>query len=230
MSWPVVGRLPQPGGRTGRPVGKEAMFDLDPAVIGIRVLVMIVAFTIHELAHAVVADRLGDPTPRRMGRLTLNPAAHLHPVGSLMLLLVGFGWARPVPVNPLNLRGDRHASMALVAAAGPLSNVALAMLAALPLRLATVAPLAEAFLAEFIFINLALAFFNIIPIPPLDGFKVLLGGLPARAAEQLQPMEQFGFLIVIAVIYGVPGFTTVLVVRPALALLALLTGRPELMW
>ncbi len=210
------------------------MSDLDPAIIGIRILVMVVAFSVHELAHAVVADRLGDPTPRRMGRLTLNPAAHLHPIGSLMLLLVGFGWARPVPVNPLNLRGERHASMALVAAAGPLSNVGLALLAAIPLRLALAssagpAALLQAFLAEFIYINLALAFFNVLPIPPLDGFKILLGGLPPRKAEGLQPMEQFGFLIVIAVVYTVPGFTAVLVVRPALALLGLLSGRPDLM-
>ena len=199
-------------------------------LIATRFLVMVVAFTIHELAHAVVADRLGDPTPRRMGRLTLNPVAHLHPIGSLMLLLVGFGWAKPVLVNPLNLRGDRHAAMALVAAAGPLSNVALALLAVLPLRLVAPGSAAGAFLAEFVFINLALAFFNIIPIPPLDGFKVLLGGLPPRAAEQLQPLEQFGFILVIAVVYGVPGFTSMLVVRPALALLALLSGRPELGW
>lgn len=199
-------------------------------LIATRFLVMVVAFTIHELAHAVVADRLGDPTPRRMGRLTLNPVAHLHPIGSLMLLLVGFGWAKPVLVNPLNLRGDRHAAMALVAAAGPLSNVALALLAVLPLRLVAPGSVAGAFLAEFVFINLALAFFNIIPIPPLDGFKVLLGGLPPRAAEQLQPLEQFGFILVIAVVYGVPGFTSMLVVRPALALLALLSGRPELGW
>lgn len=210
------------------------MSDLDPAIIGIRILVMVVAFSVHELAHAVVADRLGDPTPRRMGRLTLNPAAHLHPIGSLMLLLVGFGWARPVLVNPLNLRGERHASMALVAAAGPLSNVVLALLGVIPLRLALAssagpAVLLQAFLAEFIYINLALAFFNIIPIPPLDGFKILLGGLPPRKAEGLQPMEQFGFLIVITVVFAVPGFTDILVVRPALALLALLSGRPEFM-
>lgn len=206
------------------------MLTLDPAVIVVRAVVMVIAFTIHELAHAVVADRLGDPTPRRMGRLTLNPLAHLHPVGSLMLLLVGFGWARPVLVNPFNLRGERHTSMALVAAAGPLSNVALAGLGVLPLRAAAAGSLSEAVVAEFVFINLALAFFNIIPVPPLDGFKVLLGGLPARAAEQLQPMEQFGFVIVVAIVYGVPGFTTALVVRPALALLALLSGRPELGW
>lgn len=199
-------------------------------LIATRFLVMVVAFTLHEFAHAFVADRLGDPTPRRMGRLTLNPMVHLHPIGSLMLLLVGFGWAKPVLVNPLNLRGDRHASMALVAAAGPLSNVALAMLAVLPLRAVAPGTVGEAFLAEFVFINLALAFFNIIPIPPLDGFKVLLGGLPPRAAEQLQPLEQFGFILVIAVVYGVPGFTSMLVVRPALSLLALLSGRPELGW
>lgn len=213
------------------------MLDLSPTLIVMRLIVLVVAFTIHELAHAVVADRLGDPTPRRMGRLTLNPLAHLHPIGSLMVVLVGFGWAKPVLVNPLNLRGERHAAMALVAAAGPLSNVALAVLATIPLRLALAAPATSlttaflpALLTEFVYINLALAFFNLIPIPPLDGFKILLGGLPPRTAEQLQPMEQFGFILIIAIVYAAPGLTELLVIRPALALLALLSGRSDLMW
>ncbi len=210
------------------------MLDLTPTLLVMRLIVLVVAFTVHELSHAVVADRLGDPTPRRMGRITLNPVAHLDPVGSLMLLLVGLGWARPVLVNPLNLRGDRQTAMALVAAAGPLSNLALAVLGAIPLRLVLATGAATGFLPglliEFVYINLALAFFNLIPIPPLDGFKILLGGLPPRLAEQVRPLEQFGFIMLIAIVYAAPGLTTFLVVRPALALLALLSGRSDLMW
>jgi Zn-dependent protease len=103
------------------------MFGLDLDTIIARAIVLLVAFTIHELAHAVTADYLGDPTPRRMGRITLNPLAHLDPFGTIMLLLSGFGWAKPVMVNPLNMRGNYRTSMAIVAVAGPLSNVVMAV-------------------------------------------------------------------------------------------------------
>ncbi len=212
------------------------MLDLNPPALVARIVVLIVAFTIHELAHAIVADRLGDPTPRRMGRLTLNPIAHIDPIGGLMLLVTGFGWARPVLINPCNLRGDARTSLALIAAAGPLSNVALALLGVVPLRLALAAApglqpsFFQSFWLEFCFLNWGLAFFNVLPIPPLDGFKILMGGLPARAAENLRPLEQFGFLILIAIVFAAPSLTRLLVWQPAVNVLSLLLGDTAMVW
>lgn len=175
---------------------------------------MLIAFTVHELAHAVTADRLGDPTPRRQGRITLNPLAHLDPIGTLMLLISGFGWAKPVMVQPAYLRGNPRTSMGIVAAAGPLSNLLMAIVAAIPLRLglvdmsvgssSAVLPSLSFLLFQFIFINLILLFFNLIPIPPLDGFKILTAVLPAEMAYQLRPLEQYGFLILLLAIFILP--------------------------
>ena len=114
------------------------MLGLDMATLIARAIVLLVAFTIHELAHAVTADRMGDPTPRRMGRITLNPLAHLDPIGTILLLVSGFGWAKPVMVNPMNLRGNPRTGMAIVAAAGPISNVIMAVSFALPFQLGLV--------------------------------------------------------------------------------------------
>jgi len=189
------------------------MFGTSVATLVARAIVLLVAFTIHELAHAVTADYLGDPTPRRMGRITLNPLAHLDPFGTIMLLISGFGWAKPVMVQPLNLRGNPRTSMAIVAAAGPLSNVLMAVLFALPIRLGvlTLAPSAGGifpsleFLAfNFIWINLILAFFNVFPVPPLDGFKILSGILPPEMAYRLRPLEQYGFMILLLAIFFLP--------------------------
>ena len=116
------------------------MLGLDPATLIARVVTLLIAFTIHELAHAVVADRLGDPTSRNMGRFSLNPLVHLDPMGSIMLILTGFGWAKPVMVNPYNLRGNPRTSMAIVAAAGPISNLIMALLAAIPYQLGLLTP------------------------------------------------------------------------------------------
>jgi Zn-dependent protease len=180
------------------------------AVIIARAVTLLVAFTVHELAHAVSADYLGDSTPRRMGRITLNPLAHLDPVGTFMLLIAGFGWAKPVMVNPYNMRGNPRSMMALVALAGPASNIVMAIAAAIPFRLgllsftffstSAVVPSFDFLLSQFLWINVILAIFNLIPIPPLDGFKILTGLLPANMAYQLQPLEQYGMLILLAVI------------------------------
>lgn len=178
-----------------------------------RAIVLLVAFSIHELAHAVSADRLGDPTPRRMGRITLNPLAHLDPFGSLMLLISGFGWAKPVMVQPLNLKGNPRTSMAIVAAAGPLSNLLLAILFAIPVRMQLVGleigssgflPSMEHLVFEFIWINLILLFFNLIPIPPLDGYKILTGILPAEMAYNMRILEQYGFMVLLIAIFFLP--------------------------
>lgn len=208
-----------------------------PTIIA-RVITLLVAFTVHELAHAVSADRLGDPTPRRQGRITLNPLAHLDPIGTIALILVGFGWAKPVMVNPAYMRGNPRTNMALVAAAGPLSNFIMAALAVVPIRMGLVPftsspggdtlPSLGFLLFEFIFINLILAFFNLIPIPPLDGSKILTGVLPSEMAYSMLRLEQFGPMLLLLVIFLLPrvGLDVLqpLVVSPSVWLLRLLVG------
>jgi Zn-dependent protease len=146
------------------------------------VLALVVSLSIHEFAHAWSAYELGDSTARNQGRLTLNPVAHLDPVGALMILFMAFsgwgiGWGKPVPVNPYNLRTNPRVGMGLTSAAGPFSNLVLATLFAIPLRLALV-PWGNALgelLWVFVITNISLAIFNLIPLPPLDGFHVLQG-------------------------------------------------------
>lgn len=210
------------------------MFNLEPAVIIARLVVLMIAFTIHELAHAITADYLGDPTPRRMGRLTFNPIKHLDPFGTLMLLLAGFGWAKPVMVNPMNMRGNPRTSMAIVAAAGPLSNLLMAAIAAMFFRFDLVSvgassgsgifPSPDFILQQFLWINLILAFFNLIPIPPLDGSKILFAILPAELVYRLRPLEQYGFILLMGLVFLVPQAMQVLVVMPATATAQFLLG------
>jgi len=182
-------------------------------VVGIIVLgvFLLVAFPIHEFAHAFAAFRLGDHTARMFGRLTLDPRAHFDPAGglilaiSILLLGFGFGWAKPTPVNPMNLRGGRWGE-AIVSAAGPLSNFILAVAGSIPLRYIYAvdmdAGLFEPTLRLFVLINLLLMVFNLIPIPPLDGSKVLFAFLDPRTAWRVRPvLEQYGFLILIAAIF-----------------------------
>jgi Zn-dependent protease len=183
---------------------------LDIATLVARAIVLLIAFTLHELAHALTADYLGDPTPRRMGRITLNPIKHLDPVGTIMLLISGFGWAKPVMVNPYNMRGNPHTSMAVVAAAGPITNLILAGIGAIPFRLGLMFPSFAAgtsgdfLLTQFVWINLVLAFFNLLPVPPLDGYRILMGLLPMDMAIRLRPLERYGFLILLALIFFLP--------------------------
>ncbi|MBX7254699.1 MAG: site-2 protease family protein [Candidatus Promineofilum sp.] len=207
----------------------------DVSIIIARVVVLIIAFTVHELSHAVTADYLGDPTPRRMGRITLNPLKHLDPIGTLLLIIAGFGWAKPVMINPMNMRGNPRTSMAIVAAAGPISNLLMAAIAAVFFRLGLVSFVQSSgafslslLMSEFIWINLILAFFNLIPIPPLDGSKILYAILPSELVYRLRPLEQFGFLILMAVVFFVPAVLNVLVGLPAVALLQLLIGGSSL--
>jgi Zn-dependent protease len=161
----------------------------------------------HEFSHAWTANELGDDTAARQGRLTLNPLAHLDPIGTTLLLFVGFGWAKPTPVNPYRLRNGPHRGTALVSLAGPASNFFFATVAALPLKLGLVhsdyttnidavirfgsgLDLLWLFLYFIVSLNILLGLFNLIPIPPLDGFKVVTGILPrelARPIEQLAP-------------------------------------------
>ncbi len=192
----------------------------------------LLALTIHEFAHAYVADRLGDPTARLRGRLTINPLAHLDLLGTILIVLVGFGWAKPVPVDSRNFANPRRDMMA-VAAAGPLSNVLCAVAASLLFRslygsayvasLAS-APLALAALMIFIHINLALAVFNLIPIPPLDGSRILYGLLPPRAVYQFLRVEPYGVIVLFALFMFGGNVFGALLWRPVSFLVNLFTG------
>ena len=173
---------------------------------------ILLALTVHECAHAWVAYRLGDPTAKMLGRVTLNPIRHLDPIGTLMLLFSGlFGWAKPVPINPRNFR-NMSRSIVLVSIAGPLSNLFLAALSAIAYKLFEAAgpeflssmpnlwrPL-FAMIELSIIINVALAVFNMVPVPPLDGSKVLGNLLPARQAFAWARFEQYGFFILLILI------------------------------
>ena len=174
-------------------------------VLIILIPVLIFALCFHEFSHAYVAYILGDDTAQRQGRLTLNPLAHLDPIGSLMILLVGFGWAKPVPVNPLNLN-DRHSGMMKVAFAGPASNLLLAFLAGCLVRVVNAFdfPINQTFstvIYFFLYINIALAIFNLIPVAPLDGsqiFGTLIGRKNPELAWKLQvngPKILFGLIL-----------------------------------
>jgi Zn-dependent protease len=180
-------------------------------------LVLLVALPFHEFSHALAAFRLGDPTAKYMGRLTLNPLAHLDPLGSLLILFAGFGWAKPTPYNPYNLQGGRSGE-AIVGFAGPASNLVLATAAALPLRYIAATNINVPFevvevLFLFLQINVILMIFNLVPIPPLDGSKVLFAFLDPQTERQVRPvLEQYGFLILIAAMLLpiLPGNETVL--------------------
>jgi len=173
---------------------------------------ILLALTFHEYAHAYVADRFGDDTARQSGRLSLNPLRHLDPLGTIMIFLVHFGWARPVPVNPHQLKNPKK-DMLWIGAAGPLANMILALISGLVLRVvyaSAVAPERGSVTALLIFmvvmnlqINLALAVFNILPIAPLDGSKILAGLLPNRYANMMSFLERYGpFILIALIIFG----------------------------
>ncbi|MCJ7513951.1 MAG: site-2 protease family protein [Anaerolineales bacterium] len=189
-----------------------------------RVLILVVAFTVHEFAHAWSANELGDDTPRLNGRLTLNPLAHLDVVGSMLLLLTGFGWAKPVPINPYALQRRMRAGVMLVAGAGPFSNLILAILAAIALRLGISQPLVSQFLLQFIFINLVLLFFNMIPLFPLDGEKVLAYLLPPPGQDAMARIRPYGPMILMGMIVvgslGAIDIIGALVTGPAMFMLS----------
>ena len=201
-------------------------------------LALVVAITVHEFSHALSATQLGDPTPRSMGRLSLHPLAHLDPLGSAMMLLAGFGWGKPVPVNDAYLRIGPRQGMAVVAMAGPLSNVLVALLLAVPLRAGVVTGdfvgfsvffggyenLSGYVMGSLVFWNLLLASFNLIPVAPLDGFKVAVGILPREASRPFAQLEPYGPVILLALImssYLVPGLNILgSVIRPIINALA----------
>jgi Zn-dependent protease len=194
-------------------------------------IVLVIAFSVHECAHAWAAYQLGDPTAKNQGRLTLDPRKHLDVLGSIMVLAVGFGWAKPTPVNPRYLRNGPKAGMAMVAVAGPLSNLVLALIAAIPLRLGLISgyftsnyiPNPQQIFLTFVWLNVALLFFNLLPIAPLDGFDVLLGVLPYPASESFKRLEQIGPLILLLLIFFGGRIFISLVMGPTNFVVGLLT-------
>lgn len=177
------------------------MFNLDLWSLLISVPAILVAITFHEYAHGKVADLLGDPTPAAQGRLSLNPLKHLDPMGTLMLILVRFGWAKPVQVNPLYFKGDRIKGMMYVGLAGPAMNLALAYLSAIALRLVPYGGWAAMFFTLLLWYNAMLAVFNLIPLPPLDGSKILAGILPPAGARLIYSLEQYGPMILLLLLF-----------------------------
>jgi len=174
----------------------------DPLTFVLLSVPLLYSIIIHELAHGWVAWRMGDPTAKAAGRLTLNPMSHLDPIGTLMLFVVGFGWAKPVPFNLGYIRDTRR-GLILISAAGIVANTILAFLAFLLYRILDPAP--SGAVATFLYylakINLILASFNLIPIPPLDGSKILMGFLPLKFQYALGRLEPFGFFIIIGLLF-----------------------------
>ncbi len=185
-------------------------------IVGLIVIVSIMfAISIHEYAHAKMADFLGDPTPGLEGRLTIDPRAHLDLFGSIMILIVGFGWGKPVRFDPYNLENPRKDSMK-IAFAGPLSNIMMALVASIILKLLQTfvnfdLQFVEMTLKYFINLNIGLALFNLLPVEPLDGFKVVAGLIPEEQAEKWQTLAPYGmiFLIFLVFIPPAPGLQLV---------------------
>jgi len=157
---------------------------------------LVIAITIHEFSHAFVADILGDPTPRSQKRLSLNPLKHLDPLGTIMLILVGFGWGKPVVIDPYNFSHPRRDEI-FVSLSGPLSNILLAIVMSIFLKLFPFTPL-----VILIQMNIILAVFNLLPIPPLDGSKIFLNLLPEQKSYEWElAFEKYGIIILIALLF-----------------------------
>lgn len=191
------------------------MAGINFTLVFIEFVVLLFSLTVHEAAHALTADRLGDPTARLLGRVSLNPAVHIDPIGTIVFPLIAIitnvpvlGWAKPVPVNPTRLHGNWRQKYMLIAAAGPASNIVLAIIGAVVLHVVPVAgnlqesalaPLAV-FFYRLVELNVLLAVFNMIPLPPLDGGNVLSGILRGPAAEMFDHVRPYGFMILYALL------------------------------
>jgi Zn-dependent protease len=208
--------------------------NIDFVQVFVTFLVLLFSLTIHESAHAWTADRLGDPTARLLGRISLNPAVHVDPIGTIVFPLIALltgvpvlGWAKPVPVNITRLRGNWKRKYMLIAAAGPASNLVLALLASVVLRVlpaSLLEPTAEAALAPLIlflrvavYLNVLLAVFNMVPVPPLDGGNVVAGLLRGPVAEMYDRLRPYGFMILYGLMFT--GVLTTIVSPPAQFLL-----------
>lgn len=197
-----------------------------PLTFAFVMISILTGFTVHEFSHALVADKMGDDTPRSMGRLTLNPLAHLDFLGTVFLLLAGFGWGKPVIVNPNNFENPKVDNLT-VSLAGPISNLILAVLAGLIYRFFHLPTLLDSFLIIFVFYNLVLMIFNFLPIPPLDGSKILGLFLPENLYYSLQ---QYGMFL----LFGLIIFSSFIPIIPFIMnkvvgfFFTLLTGQPPL--
>lgn len=192
--------------------------------LAIGLLLLLFSLTVHEAAHAWSADRLGDPTARRLGRLSLNPIVHIDPIGTLLFPLIALatnlpliGWAKPVPVNTRALHPNWRQKFMVIAAAGPASNLVLAVIAAILLRLAPAGLVAAAF-ASAVQVNVLLALFNMVPVPPLDGGNVLAGMLTGPMADTFDKLRPYGFLILYALM--LTGLLNTIILPPASLLLS----------
>jgi len=195
---------------------------------------VIIGFTLHEYAHAWTAVHLGDPTPKLQGRLTLDPRRHLDIIGTLLVFLVYVGWAKPVQWQPANLRIDRRRGSILVAAAGPLMNLFLAVVAAIPIKMGWIGayphqgfvPGLNSFLSAFVLFNVLLFVFNLIPLPPLDGFSILENLLSAETVRAMEAVRQYGPLVLILLLF-LPGSPVGRFIgMMASAVMIWLTGQP----
>lgn len=212
--------------------------NLTPSMLISHLFVLLIAFSVHEFAHAWTANYFGDDTPRANGRLTLNPISHLDPMGSLLLLVAGFGWAKPVPVNPYALQRHSSSAMMWVALAGPLSNFGMAALAAIPFRLGVVSvfeaqmaiyypagnilPSLSQLLYVFIQVNLFLMLFNLIPLAPLDGEKIAEYFFPPSWSRALDTIRPVGPILLLAIAFL--GVLNYLIMPPLRLLMGILVG------
>ncbi len=210
-----------------------------PEVVAL-IIALVLGISVHEFAHAAAATWLGDALPRQQGRLTLAPLAHLDVMGSLMFVVGGFGWGKPVQYNPFALRAGPRTGPAIVSAAGPIANLILAALFAIPTRIIVAAILggrglyapqstdAVMILLELlqgiVYYNLILSFFNLIPIFPLDGFTILLGLLPPSMADLFEQTRQWGILLLLAVVFLASGVLSAVLYGPVNTLMRLMIG------
>ncbi|OGK16748.1 hypothetical protein A3H80_01395 [Candidatus Roizmanbacteria bacterium RIFCSPLOWO2_02_FULL_37_19] len=194
----------------------------NPVGVILFLLSVVIAVSVHEFMHAKTADKLGDPTPELAGRVTLDPRAHLDPLGSFLFLMVGFGWGKPVPFDPFNLDNPRK-DAALISLAGPMSNFVMALLGSIIIRLIILFELykidligsllfhpttqfaGSGFLEIFVYINIVLGIFNLLPIAPLDGFKIVGGMLSEHSARQWYSLERYGILFLLFFIFPFAG-------------------------